>query len=250
MASGPDGRPPREHPVQLGADLVLEAGDLDRLPVHQRAIAGRRDLGGRHQAVLARAERGDRDPGAVQLGLDGDGQHAERTPGHGRRVLGLRLARTAEEQPEPEDEAPPTHTAEQELRVREHAAEEEPLLPLDEADRRPPEHPAEEEPEDLPVGLRDEGGEVVAIADHMTDEPLDLGDDEDDEGVEDEAGSEDGGEADEGDGETEEARDHLDEILTGVANDLQFGSRDGGQDGDGGDGGDGVDGDDSDDEDD
>lgn len=96
----------------------------------------------------------------------------------------------------------------------------------------------------------DEGGEVVAIADHMTDEPLDLGDDEDDEGVEDEAGSEDGGEADKGDGETEEARDHLDEILTGVANDLQFGSRDGGQDGDGGDGGDGDDGDDSDDEDD
>jgi hypothetical protein len=92
----------------------------------------------------------------------------------------------------------------------------------------------------------DEGGEVVAIADHMTDEPLDL---EDDEGVEDEAGSEDEGEADEGDGETEEARDHLDEILTGVANDLQFGSRDGGQDSDGDDGDDGDDSDDSDEDD-
>lgn len=74
-----------------------------------------------------------------------------------------------------------------------------------------------------------DGGEVVPISDHMAEEPLDLDSDDSDEPADDSAGDSPAVEFTEGEGDgegSEGERDHLDEILTGVANDLQFGSGD------------------------
>jgi DivIVA domain-containing protein len=79
-------------------------------------------------------------------------------------------------------------------------------------------------------------GEVVAIANHLDDEPLDLDTEglEEDESLDD--SSEDSAEQHSADHEGpehgEDEADELDEILTGVANDLQFGSDDDDEDSD------------------